>query len=144
MLPDEDMAAVPLPGGWQRIWSEERRSFYFWNKHTKESTWNDPYGAGSSTEGAEQDFELPEGCEKHFDAESQRWYSAVARGGFNRGRVWIWLKIGSFRGLGGTGAPGTPLDRPGPHRTSICTKNQPRRPIIMPFRGGLPEGGLVI
>ena len=31
--------------------------------------------------------------------------------------------------------PGTPLDRPGPPRTSICTKNQHRRPILRPFRG---------
>ena len=30
--------------------------------------------------------------------------------------------------------PGTPLDRPGAPRTSFCTKNQPRRPILMPFR----------
>ena len=30
--------------------------------------------------------------------------------------------------------PGTPLDRPGTPRTSICTKNQPRRPILRPFR----------
>jgi len=31
--------------------------------------------------------------------------------------------------------PGTPLDRPGAPRTSICTKNQPRRPILRPCRG---------
>ena len=30
--------------------------------------------------------------------------------------------------------PGTPLDRPGGPRTSICTKNQPRRPILKPLR----------
>ena len=29
--------------------------------------------------------------------------------------------------------PGTPLDGPGAPRTSICTKNQPRRPILRPF-----------
>ena len=29
--------------------------------------------------------------------------------------------------------PGTPLDRRGPPRTSSCTKNQPRRPILRPF-----------
>jgi len=28
--------------------------------------------------------------------------------------------------------PGTPLDRRGPPCTSICTKNQPRRPILRP------------
>ena len=48
--------------------------------------------------------------------------SAVAREGFVRGGFWIWLKICRFRGLGGPGAPGTPFDRPGPPRTSICTK----------------------
>ena len=32
-------------------------------------------------------------------------------------------------------APGTPLDRRGPPRTLISTKNQPRRPILRPFRG---------
>ena len=32
--------------------------------------------------------------------------------------------------------PGTPLDRPAAPRTSICTKSQPRRPILRPFRGG--------
>ena len=31
--------------------------------------------------------------------------------------------------------PGTPLDRRGLPGTSICTKNQPRRPILRPFRG---------
>ena len=30
--------------------------------------------------------------------------------------------------------PATPLDRPGAPGTSICTKNQPRRPILRPFR----------
>ena len=30
--------------------------------------------------------------------------------------------------------PGTPSDRRGPARTSISTKNQPRRPILRPFR----------
>ena len=31
--------------------------------------------------------------------------------------------------------PGTPLDRRGLPGASICTKNQPRRPILRPFRG---------
>jgi len=31
--------------------------------------------------------------------------------------------------------PGTPLDRRDPPRTSICTKNQPRRPILRPNGG---------
>jgi len=31
--------------------------------------------------------------------------------------------------------PGTPLDRRGPPRKSISTKNQPRRLILRPFRG---------
>ena len=31
--------------------------------------------------------------------------------------------------------PGHPLDRRGAPRTSICTSNPPRRPILMPFRG---------
>ena len=31
--------------------------------------------------------------------------------------------------------PGTPLDRRGPPRTSICKKNQARRPILRSFRG---------
>ena len=31
--------------------------------------------------------------------------------------------------------PGPPLDRWGSPGTSICTKNQPRRPILRPFRG---------
>jgi len=43
-------------------------------------------------------------------------------------------EIVDFGGLGGPGAPGTPLDRPGPPRTSIRTKNQPRRPILRPCR----------
>jgi len=51
---------------------------------------------------------------------------------------WVWNfrgpEIVDFGGLGGPGATGTPLDRPGPPRTSICTKNQPRRPILRPFR----------
>jgi len=36
--------------------------------------------------------------------------------------------------------PGIPLDRPGAPRTSICTKKQPRRPILRPFRCGLGGG----
>ena len=48
---------------------------------------------------------------------------------------WTWLKLGRFMGLGGPGAPGTPLDRPGPPRTSTCTKNQTRRPILRPNGG---------
>ena len=42
---------------------------------------------------------------------------------------------GRFRGLGGPGAPGTPLGRPGPPRMSIGTKNQRRGPILRPPRG---------
>ena len=40
--------------------------------------------------------------------------------------------IVDFGGLSGPGAPGSSLDRPGPPRTSICTKNQPRRPSLRP------------
>ena len=43
-------------------------------------------------------------------------------------------EIVDFGGLGGPGRPGTPLDRPGPPRTSTCTKNQPRRPLLRQFR----------
>ena len=35
--------------------------------------------------------------------------------------------------------PGTPLDRRGSPGTSICTKNQPRRPILRPFQKSAPE-----
>ena len=45
-----------------------------------------------------------------------------------------------FRGFSPEIAPGTPLDRPGAPRTSICTKSQPRRPILKPFRCGLGGG----
>ena len=31
--------------------------------------------------------------------------------------------------------PRDPLDRRGPSRTSISTRNQPRRPLLMPFCG---------
>ena len=31
--------------------------------------------------------------------------------------------------------PVTPLNRRGSPGTSICTKNQPRRPLLRPFRG---------
>ena len=51
-----------------------------------------------------------------------------------------------FRGFSPEIDPGTPLDRPGAFRTSICTKDQPRRPILRPFRGVFlgfsPDGGL--
>ena len=48
----------------------------------------------------------------------------------------VWLKIFGpvFLGSRPKIDPGTPLDRPGAPRTSICTKNQPRRPILRPFR----------
>jgi len=48
-------------------------------------------------------------------------------------------EIVDFGGLGGPGPPGPPLDRPGPPRTSICTKNQPRKPILRPFRDDLTK-----
>ena len=35
--------------------------------------------------------------------------------------------------------PGTPLDRRGLPGTSICTKNQPRRPILRPFLKKIPK-----
>ena len=35
--------------------------------------------------------------------------------------------------------PGTPLDRRGSPGTSICTKNQPRRPILRPFLKKIPK-----
>jgi len=38
--------------------------------------------------------------------------------------------------------PGTPHDRRGSPGTSICTKNQPRRPILRQFRGTRNEGSL--
>ena len=49
----------------------------------------------------------------------------------------VWLKIFGpvFRGFRPEIDPGTPLDRRGLPGTSICTKNQPRRPILRPFRG---------
>ena len=50
-----------------------------------------------------------------------------------------------FRGLSPEIDPGTPLDRPGAPRTSICTKNHPRGPILSTFRdnsgGGWGAGG---
>ena len=39
-----------------------------------------------------------------------------------------------FRGFRPKIDPGTSLDRRSPPRTSICTKSQPRRPILRPFR----------
>ena len=52
-----------------------------------------------------------------------------------RGRgVKIKIFVPVFLGFSPEIDPGTPLDRPGAPRTSICTKNQPRRPILMPFR----------
>ena len=71
-------------------------------------------------------------------------FGGCQRGDSSRGGFWVWLTIGRFRSLGGPGVPGTPLDRPGPPRTSTCTKNQPRKPILRPFRGGLAGGGFWI
>ena len=47
-----------------------------------------------------------------------------------------WFSRGGFSDLmeNRSFSPGTPFDRPGPPRTSICTKNQPRKPILRPFR----------
>ena len=42
-------------------------------------------------------------------------------------------EIVDFRGFRLEIAPGTPLDRPAVPRTSICTKNQPRIPILRPL-----------
>ena len=49
----------------------------------------------------------------------------------------VWLKIVGpvFLGFRPKIDPGTPLDRRGLPGTSICTKNQPRRPILRRFRG---------
>ena len=49
----------------------------------------------------------------------------------------IWLEIFGpiFPGFLAQADPGTPPDRRGPPRTSICTKNRPRKPILRQFRG---------
>ena len=58
--------------------------------------------------------------------------------------VFFWVPGGSLAGdfsaplpwiSGRIRPPGPPLDRRGPPRTSIGTKNQPRRRILRPFRG---------
>ena len=53
-------------------------------------------------------------------------------GGTNRG-VKIFGPV--FLGFRPEIDPGTPLDRRSSPGTSICTKNQPRGPILRPFRG---------
>ena len=49
----------------------------------------------------------------------------------------VWLEIFGpvFLEISAETDPRDPLDRRGPPRTSKCTGNQPRRPILMPFRG---------
>ena len=49
----------------------------------------------------------------------------------------VWLKILGpvFLGFRPKIDAGTPLDRPGLPRTSICTKHQPRGPSLRPLRG---------
>ena len=53
------------------------------------------------------------------------------------------LKGPVFLGFSPEIDPGPPLDRPDAPRTSSCTKNQPRRPILRQFRGnsGVWGGG---
>jgi len=60
----------------------------------------------------------------------------------------VWLKIVGpvFLDFRPEIDPGTPRDRRGLPGTSICTKNQPGRPILMPFRGSqkLPQDCLQV
>ena len=60
-----------------------------------------------------------------------------AGGRRQRGRTGVKIKTFGPLLLGSSPEidPGTPLDRPGAPRTSICTKNQPRGPILRLFRG---------
>ena len=59
-------------------------------------------------------------------------------------RLENWVPAGSLAGNFRAGFPGNlgrhrptgpPSDRPGPPRTSTCTKRQPRRPVLRPCRG---------
>ena len=61
--------------------------------------------------------------------------------------IWLRLKTGHLKAVGQQFVgpvfmgfrpetdPGSPLDRRGSPGTSICIKNQPRRPTLRPFRG---------
>ena len=68
-------------------------------------------------------------CPAEADGKAMCWVPEGERG-CGGGRP----EIVDFGGLGGPGAPWIPINRPGPPRTSICTKNQPRIPTLRPFR----------
>ena len=47
-----------------------------------------------------------------------------------------WKQLGRFSGVSQPSLAQDPLDRRGSPCSSTCTKNQPRRPILSPFRDG--------
>uniref|UniRef100_A0A7S1AIZ7 WW domain-containing protein n=1 Tax=Noctiluca scintillans TaxID=2966 RepID=A0A7S1AIZ7_NOCSC len=56
-----------LPEGWERHYSAESGDHYYWNRITKESSWERP-------QTSDEEEPLPEGWERHFDPESDDFY----------------------------------------------------------------------
>jgi cold shock CspA family protein len=63
-------AEGPLPEEWEKHWSAEHQTYYFWNQHTKETSWERP--TGPSGGGGED--KLPPGWSKEFDSARDAWY----------------------------------------------------------------------
>lgn len=59
---------APLPMHWEKHWSAENGEYYYWNRLTKESSWDRPDSAGAAEE------PLPEGWERHYDADRNEFY----------------------------------------------------------------------
>ena len=59
------------------------------------------------------------------DPGAHGWCGGPFQGSIGEGEGGSQPKLGRFRGLGGPGAPGSPLDRPGPPRTQFARKISP-------------------
>lgn len=72
---DNEEAGEPEapPPGWEARWSSEHEAWYYWNKSTKETTWECPKEENDGKDDA-ADEPLPDGWEKHYDEENEAWF----------------------------------------------------------------------
>ena len=84
----------------------------------------------------------PRGLEREPRVPRLHFGPVLKRGGKKCVKIKIFGTV--FLGFSQEIDPGTPLDGPAAPRTSICTKNRPRRPILRPFRCGLGGGWYVL
>jgi len=72
--PQDGGSELPLPAGWEQIWSEEHGEFYYWHQASKESSWEHPAGEHQRHADEGDDPSLPANWENHYDEENEDWY----------------------------------------------------------------------